>query len=899
MSSAMIVRKVTCALLVVITVLSILLAAFVVLYLKELSRDTIIEDRAEDLVQSTSDASTSTESTTPSPTDPWAVNYRIPKETLPIHYDLWLYPDLTTGEVFTGEVNVWVNVTSAITYLVLHTKYLNITETKLYQGSLPRGTSGTEVPLAQSFEYEPNEFWVMLPEDDSFIEGEYTIALKFEGNLTKNIVGFYRSIYGTGNVIATSKFQPTYARRAFPCMDEPSFKSTFKVALTKPGDQLRGTGEVTGYRALSNMDVENVTTDFPEVGLDTVFFTDSVKMVTYLACFIVTDFPQGETRQMADGKPFTVYSRAEAAHSTEYALQIGPNITDFYTEYFNISYPLPKLDMIAIPDFISGAMEHWGIITYRETNLLYDEAENSNANKQRVASVIAHEIAHMWFGNLMTVKWWDDLWLNEGFASYMEYKGIQSVESDWDMLNQFLCDDLHYVMILDAKVTSHPIVQTVNHPDEITEIFDTISYSKGASVIRMLEAFMGPEQFQSGIQAFLKRYSFDNAITKNLFDELQTFAPEGMDINGIMDTWTKQMGYPVLLVNQVDNNLEIKQQRYLSDPEANVTDDSPFGYKWDVPVTYLDAVSEVGITVQWLSRNDEKLLIPRAPEAKFVKLNRGQTGYYRVLYSDELWQDILAQLETDLTVFTSADRANLIDDAFSLAQSKLMTYKQALDLTDYLRDSERDYVPWATAKGQLITLGERIKGTLDYADWRAFMQNLTKPIFEELGWTDSANEAHTRRRLRANILDVACDVGVQSCLDEAGKRLQELIKCIQLAKNESIVRGQDFLSLLGYISGNPVGLPIVWDFLREEWEYLVDRFSLNDRYLGRLVPQITSTFKSQVKLEEMLAFFAKYPEAGAGARAREQALETVRNNIKWATDPDYLSSIKKWLEEKS
>ncbi len=296
-------------------------------------------------------------------------------------------------------------------------------------------------------------------------------------------------------------------------------------------------------------------------------------MVTYLACFIVCDFAYQEKLTAVHKTKFRVYATPNQRENVKYALDIGANITDFFEDYFEIPYPLPKQDMIAIPDFVSGAMEHWGLITYRETTLLFDPKESASSNQQRVASVVSHELAHQWFGNLVTLSWWDDLWLNEGFASYMEYKGVTNYHDDWEMDEQFLTSDLHRVMDLDATINSHPIVQPVENPDQITEIFDTISYSKGASVLRMLEDFMGKEFFRIGVSRFLEKYKsvsgvvahylayysffecvyflyfrYDNAVTADLWSELSKVAPGGLNITRIMDTWTRQMGLPVLTV---------------------------------------------------------------------------------------------------------------------------------------------------------------------------------------------------------------------------------------------------------------------------------------------------------------------------------------------------------------
>ena len=324
-------------------------------------------------------------------TEAWEKDVRLPSHLLPLHYDLYLHPDLVSG-LFMGRVTISIEATSPTSYFLVHTKYLDISDTRLLN------EDGDEVSYMRAFEYGRNEFWVVQLESE-VVAGNYSLSMEFNGNLTRGITGFYKSVYtnriGEKVSIATSKFQPTYARKAFPCFDEPSFKSTFSTVLVRPSQ---------GYIALSNMPVAEEVEESPSNGLTTVTFQKSVPMVTYLACFIVCDFEYEEKLTSIHQTKFRVYATPQQKDRVRYALDIGANITDFFTDYYNISYPLPKQDMIAIPDFVSGAMEHWGLITYRETNLLYDDRESSSANQQRVATVVSHELAHQWFGNLVTLK---------------------------------------------------------------------------------------------------------------------------------------------------------------------------------------------------------------------------------------------------------------------------------------------------------------------------------------------------------------------------------------------------------------------------------------------------------------------------------------------------------------
>ncbi|GLG95614.1 Aminopeptidase N, partial [Gryllus bimaculatus] len=838
------------------------------------------------------------------PHGPWEDSFRLPPQAQPLHYLLTLRPDLATG-TFSGDVVISVAVTAPLPYLAVHAKNLEVLATNVTR------------------------------DDDDEAHGK-------EGGGESS------------SAIATSKFQPTYARQAFPCFDEPSFKSRFSIRLVRPSSD--------GYGALSNMNVEKEVPDVPSPGQTTVYFKESVPMVTYLACFIVSDFQSSKSVTISPGGfPLTVYSRPSQVAKTEYARDIAATITQFYIEYFGIDYPLPKLDLIAIPDFVSGAMEHWGLVTFRETALLFDPRENSAINKQRVATVIGHELAHMWFGNLMTLKWWDDLWLNEGFASYIEYKGVNSMHPDWAMMDQFAVIDLNPVLILDAAVSSHPIVQKVGHPDEITELFDTISYNKGASVIRMLEGFMGEELFRRGISSFLQKFKYKNAETKDLWDVLQETMDTSVggkspvNITHVMDTWTRQKGFPVLTVIIDDaGNRVLTQQRFLADPDADTSNDvSPYGYRWEVPITYTTSeTSEIQST--WLHSEDSNVKVNTSDNVEWIKFNHRQVGYYRVNYTELEWQTFSSLLQGNVAALDAADRANLLDDAFSLADAGLLRYEIALEGTRYLRQ-ETEYIPWHVATSKFKKLLRLLHGSLAYSDTRSYVRNLVGDVQNSVKWTVAETDNHLKKLLRIKVLDLACAAGLDECLDEAGRlftqwlskpenkphpdlrvlvysygmikggtekywdlmwqlylkeedasektKLMEglasarepwlLQRFIELAKDESNVRSQDFFSVLSSISSNPIGSSIVWDFVRSEWEYLVDRFTLNDRYLGRLIPVVTKSFTSQLKKEEMVAFFERYPEAGAGKAARNQALETVTNNIHWVQT--HKDNIGKWL----
>jgi glutamyl aminopeptidase len=393
--------------------------------------------------------------------------------------------------------------------------------------------------------------------------------------------------------------------------------------------------------------------------------------------------------------------------------------------------------------YFSGAMETWGLVTYRETNLLYDEAVSSTGNKQRIAAVIAHEFAHMWFGNLVTMKWWSDLWLNEGFASYIEFKGIAAAWPSWNMEEQFTVDTMHSILNLDATLGSHPIVVGVETPDQITEIFDGITYNKGASIIRMIEDFIGPDKFQEGVSAYLDANKFMNADSNDLVKHLEGKIEE--DVGAIVNTWIRQKGLPVVTVERDGNNFKLTQKRFLTDPEAEgkETVTSEYNYKWSIPITFVTSTNPEEVQRQWFHFNMNEIVIPVAGNIDWIKFNKDQIGYYRVKYDVSMWQSLNKALEQNISTMSVLDRAHLLNDVFSLAEGLQVPYDTALTMTKYLK-SETSFVPWDVASSKLKGIRNLLYYTEFYPKFKEYVVELVDEAYKSITWEVDPN-AHLEK----------------------------------------------------------------------------------------------------------------------------------------------------------
>ncbi|XP_060014743.1 aminopeptidase N [Lagenorhynchus albirostris] len=728
-------------------------------------------------VAPTSPVTTITTATTLDQSKPWN-RYRLPTTLLPDSYKVKLRPYLTPNEnglyIFTGTSIVRFICKAPTDVIIIHSKKLNYTTTQGHMVAL-RGVGAFSVPdIARTELVEPTEYLVVHLKGSLEAGRMYEMESTFQGELADDLAGFYRSEYMEGNVkkvLATTQMQSTDARKSFPCFDEPAMKATFNITLIYPN----------GFTALSNMPPKGPSVPFAkDPKWNVIEFETTPVMSTYLLAYIVCEFTSVET-VAPNNVQVGIWARpnAIAENHGNYALNVTGPILDFFAKHFDTPYPLPKSDQVALPDFNAGAMENWGLVTYRENSLLFDPQASSSSNKERVVTVIAHELAHQWFGNLVTLAWWNDLWLNEGFASYVEYLGADYAEPTWNLKDLMVPNELYHVMAVDALASSHPLTtpaEEVNTPAQISEMFDSISYSKGASVIRMLSEFLTEDLFRKGLASYLHAFAYQNTTYLDLWEHLQMAvnnqsAVELPDtVRAIMDRWTQQMGFPVITVDTKTGS--ISQKHFLLDPESNVTRPSVFKYLWIVPIS---SIKNGNLQDHyWLQGNataQNNMFKTGAEE--WVLLNVNVTGYYQVNYDENNWRKIQNQLQIRPLTIPVINRAQVIYDSFNLASARIVPVTLALNNTLFLK-SETEYMPWQAALSSLRYFKLMFDRSEVYGPMKNYLRNQVEPLFlyfENLtqNWTKRP-ESLMDQYNEINAISTACSNGLPKC-EELAKNL--------------------------------------------------------------------------------------------------------------------------------
>jgi puromycin-sensitive aminopeptidase len=647
--------------------------------------------------------------------------YRLPRTVVPTRYDLRLEPDLTAA-TFTGHVAIAVTIHEAVTEVLL-----NAAELAIHSATLEAGPDNHLATIALDEAAERCRLTFPRP----LAPGPARLLLSFTGTLNDKLRGLYRSRYkdaaGEWRTLAATQFEATDARRAFPCWDEPAFKAVFSATLVVP----------LGLVALSNTAIAE---EYMDSGKRVVRFADTIPMSTYLVAFVVGELEASDP-VIIGRTPLRVWCVPGKRHLAGLGQQIGAFSLHYFEEYYGREYPGDKLDLIAIPDFAAGAMENLGAITFRETALLVDEATATHQEKERVADVVAHENAHMWFGDLVTMRWWNGLWLNEAFATFMEMLAVDAWRPHWQRWTTFGVSR-SAALTVDGLQSTRPIEYPVAAPADADAMFDVLTYEKGASVLRMLEQYIGPDVFRAGVRDYLARHAYANTETADLWHSLA--GPSGLPIPAILDGWVFRPGYPLVSARRQDNHLVLHQQRFTYLPSA--PGDAHAASRWQVPVQLrLYAGGRTDVLRVLLTETEACLPIP--PDTDAVLVNEGGHGFYRVRYEGPLLEALLAKLPNGLTAI---ERFNLINDSWAAVLGGLMPLKEYLDLTVRFQ-GDRDRNVWAVLLSSFAAL-DRIIDADDRPGLSALVRARLRPAVTELGWSPRPGEDELIGQLRADLL---------------------------------------------------------------------------------------------------------------------------------------------------
>lgn len=818
----------------------------------------------------------------------------------PINYKLTFEPDLKKN-TFNGTESINADCKKSTNLITIHCAELKIISCKVT-------SKGKIIQSSPKTNEKKETLEIKLSKK---IKGEISINLEFQGILNDRLLGFYRSQYtqnGKIKYLATTQFEAADARRAFPCWDEPEAKATFDISIIADNK----------FTAVSNMPIKSKK----KIGSKTLYnFLKTPIVSTYLIYLGVGEF------EYLTGKVGKIQVRVITTKGNKskgkFSLDLGKKLLTSYEKYFGIKYPLAKLDLIAVPDFAAGAMENWGAITFRETILLYDPKTSSTRTKQFIAEVISHEIAHQWFGNLVTMKWWNDLWLNESFATFMATKFVDKFYPEWDLWNQFVEDAMNVAMGLDSLKTTHPIDVTVNSPAEIREIFDAISYDKGGCVLRMLEHYVGESNFQKGLKKYLSDFKYQNAQGQDLWNAIGKASK--MPVSSMVNTWLKQPGFPLVEINQDGNNLKLKQKRYLLESDKKFNKGL-----WSIPMS-------LGLE----STISQKLFTTKSMSVKLPKntlgfvANYGRKGFYRVKYDEGILLDL--KMLVDEKRIPAIDRWAIQNDLFSLCVSGDEQVRNYLDFSDAYFD-EDSYLASVNVAHNLASLYFRAFDEPFAEEIRDYAINYFRKILHNLGWEPKKSDKHTDALLRGFTISVLGKMNDDEVTDEVLRRYEKFLKSpnsispdliepicsiaawngnskthaelIKLYKNAktmeeklrflsalcgfkdrklllksldfsqtSQVRSQNMQLPIMKVAANPYGDKVLWGWLKKNWKKINKKVGHGNPLFNRIVASITSVADDSME-KEIKLFFKKNPTPGT-ERTQSQTLERIRINSKF------------------
>ncbi|KAF9054698.1 leucyl aminopeptidase [Panaeolus papilionaceus] len=684
-------------------------------------------------------------STTAAPTSKEVENYRLPTSVKPTHYDVTLRTDLE-AENFAGLVKINLNVKEDTKSISFNTSELELGKATLYSDALKKDVTITFAGFERSQERTTYELSDTLPAGS-----KAELKISFSGKLTGSMMGYYKSSWekdGKKINYTLTQFEPTAARRAFPCWDEPLLKATFAITLISRVDTVNLSNMPVISEEVIDHGVTKIAADLDELVASTkndqwkiTKFDATPTMSTYIVAFANGHFKHLETSVVMplSGKtvPLRIYATPDVIHQAQFALDVKASVLPLYEKIFDVEYPLPKLDTLVASDFL-GAMENWGLIIGGTNALLLDPKHADLQAKKNVAETQSHEVSHMWFGNITTMEWWNYLYLNEGFATLMGEVIIPGkFFPDWRVNSQFITEHLNNALSLDAKESSHPIEVDCPDANDINQIFDALSYSKAASVLRMLANHVGEEKFLKGVSLYLKKHLFGNSVTHDLWEGIS--AATDRDIAAIMENWIAKIGFPVITVTEVDDGkaINVRQDRFLATGSVDPKDNETI---WVVPLGLLSTNDSKSSVNHSTVLSEREKVIPVDTTQPF-KLNAGTTGVYRVLYTPERLAKIAAEATKENSAFSLDDRIGLVHDSMALSKAGLQKLSSALTLVD-LWKNEKEYLVWqgiGKAVEELISIWWENPEVVNKLN--AFSRKLFVPLVEKLGYEYSPDDS--------------------------------------------------------------------------------------------------------------------------------------------------------------
>ncbi len=841
---------------------------------------------------------------------PDANPYRLPRDVLPSRYDILMEPDIAEAR-FVGEVVIAATVQAPVDSIMLNAADLDCGEATLQQ-------NGSAIAAEVTFDAE-TERMALRPVDGRRLEpGDLRISCTFAGELNDQLRGFYRSTFvdedGELRTIATTQFESTNARRAFPCFDEPDFKAVFGVTMIVPADLM----------AVSCSEV--VSSEILADGRRRDDFADTMEMSTYLMAFIVGDVEATEPVDVGGVPLRIVHVRGKSA-LTGFGLEAGAFALAWLVDYYGIPYPGTKVDLIAVPDFAFGAMENMGAITFRETLLLADPDKATTAELLRIVDVVAHELAHMWFGNLVTMDWWNGIWLKEAFATFMQVATTDAFRPEWKRWDEFSIER-GAAFDVDALSTTRPVEYEVISPADAEGMYDVLTYEKGAAVVRMLEQYLGPDRFAAGVQHYLERHSYANTTTTDLWDALETSS--GEPVRSVMDGWIFTRGYPIVSVEPHHDGLRIAQHRFVYGSGDSAGAEAPDAAIWSVPVMVRARLVDGSTVERQLLLTDASATLDLGASVEWVIVNSGGHGYYRVRYSAELLAAVARQA---LEVLEPIERYGLVDDTYAAVVAGDASAAEFIGLVTDL-GSETDLHVWqrmiwglkglhaiaepagrealavlirdlaTTALGVLgfepqpgePDLDRELRGVLFEAAGGRGRDELVRARARELFEEAVGNSASVEPNLAAAIVQVTAAAGDETDYEQ----MLELYRSAETPQSElrylqslllfddrglfertlelfaAEVRTQNAPYLLGAAMTHLDWGPLAWAFIRDRWDELTDRFPQNS--ISRMVGGIRGMHTHELATE--VETFLSEHEVPQGALTVAQHVEKMWVNVR-------------------